>query len=113
MGRFSSIVKLNDLSKEDLKAILLNSNISSLKINRETLKKLNVDVCLPEVLIDKMIEKAYNENIGARALNRIVNELFEEALFDIFSNEEYEFKTLEFNETSIEDNKQYKILRKR
>ena len=82
IGRFSTIVKLNDLSKDDLKSILLKSKISTLKINKETLKKLNVNVKLSNKLIDNIVEKAYNEKTGARALEKVINELFDEAMFD-------------------------------
>lgn len=112
MGRFSSIIKLNDLSKDDLKNILLNSKISSLKTNIEMLKKLNIEVSMSDSLIDEIVERAYKENIGARALNKIINNIFEEATFEAFVMQTEDKKILKLDKHSIEDNKQYKFVKK-
>ncbi len=112
VGRFNCIIKLNDLKKEDLKNILLNSNISSLKINIDMLKKLDTDVHLSDNLIDKIVETAYNQHTGARALNKIINELFDDAFFDIFSTDVEDSLMLEFNDDAMENNKKFVISKK-
>ena len=112
IGRFSSIVKLNDLTKEDLKTILLTSKMNSLQANIEMLKSLNTKVILSDELMDKIVEKAYKQKTGARALNQIINELFDNAIFDVLSDAGTYELILEFDNNALEDNKQYKITKK-
>ncbi len=96
IGRFSLIIKLNDLTKEDLKNILLQSKISSLKANIETFSKLNINVIISDEIIDEIVKKAYIQNTGARSLNKIVDELFNNATFDVLSNGFNDKMTLTF-----------------
>lgn len=111
MGRFNSIVKLNSLTKENLKDILLNSESSCLKISQEELKKYNIYLNIPDKLIDQIVECAYKENIGARALNRLLSQILDDAIFDAFSQKDNVPLKINFQE-DLDVAKTYKIQKK-
>ena len=86
IGRFNTFIKLNELTKDDLKNILINGESSALKIYLRQLKEYGVNVTVTDELIDKICELAILKRTGARALNNIVNEIFEEILYKLFAN---------------------------
>lgn len=89
IGRFNTIVRLNSLTKNDLKNILLNSESSVLRLFTQNLANhLGVTLKFSDNNIDRICDLAYSQNTGARALNSIVSELLDDALFSIFSDSE-------------------------
>ena len=86
VGRFNTFIKLNELTKDDLKNILINSNSSALKIYLEQFKNFGVNIKITDELIDRICDLAINKHTGARALNNIVNEIFEDILYNLFSD---------------------------
>lgn len=89
MGRFNLLVELNSLSKENLKHILLHSELSVLKKYQQQFEELGVKITLSDELCNKICNLAYLRHTGARALNNIVHEIFENILYNLFSSEEF------------------------
>ena len=90
-GRISVIAKLNTLTKEDMKNILLNSHgyLQEVKDKFETLGK---HIEFSEDFIDNVCEEAIkNEKLGARELNYIINEKIEDIMFNMPSEDKIEY----------------------
>ncbi len=111
IGRMGKIVKLNDLSIEDLKKIILNPNKSTYLNKIELLKKLNVK-CIEETrdaIAEEIAKKAISKKIGARAIDSIINEMFSDIIFNI--NGAYENDIVEITKETVNNSKKY-VLKK-
>lgn len=86
IGRFNTIIKMNSLSKEDFIKILKEGELSNLKRYIEGLNKLGVNTKVEDALAEKIAERAISLKTGARALNSVTDECFENVLYEIFNN---------------------------
>lgn len=87
MGRFSKLVAMNSLSKEDIKKILTESNFSPLNTYRLFFESMNIEFSYDEAFIDYILEKALALNSGARSLKTVFDDIISSALFRIFAGE--------------------------
>lgn len=85
IGRFSYYIKMNKLTIEDFIKIMKTSKLSALKEYIEELKTLGVKVNINDNIYKKIAEIAYDYNVGARAINIVVSEIFEEILYELFN----------------------------
>ena len=97
IGRFSRIYQTNQLSKEMLKRILTSSLKSPYLYQKRKFELLGSYFELTDEELDRVIDKAYDMNTGARGLNNIVNEMCEELLASVVIDE---------NELDSDSNKQ-------
>ena len=112
IGRINCFIHLNSLSLDDIKHILVNSESSPLRAYREAFKQHGIDLYTQDKLIDLIAEKAYKMNTGARGLKVIVNQLFENILFDFFSTED-ELGKIKLTEKVLDDNSGgYQLIKK-
>ncbi len=86
IGRFRTIVQMNELNKEDFIKILKTSSLSPLKKYTEELEKLGIDFEVTDKIYDRLATQALKYKTGARALNIVVDQMFEDVLYDIFDN---------------------------
>ena len=87
MGRFSKLVAMNPLSKEDIKKILIESDFSPLNTYRLLFKSMNIEFSYDEDFIDYIAEKAIALNSGARSLKTVFDDTISSAMFRIFAGE--------------------------
>ena len=112
MGRVA-IVKLNDLTVQDIKRILLESDESALRIQEKLFKELGVKLTPSEEYIDAIAEQAEKRKTGARGLNTVVDESTWEAYGDAYTHLG-EYEEIILGKETIEDPKQYqKVYKKR
>lgn len=103
LGRISKISVLNKLNKEDLKEILLHSKNSPIL---ECMKRFSINDIkfkFNKDVIDKIVDKVYEQNLGARGLASFINKLVEEIEYESYNNKsikEVEF-TLEMFDKKI------------
>ena len=113
VGRMGKIVKLNKLSLDTLKEIILTSEKSPYMEKIELIKKMGIN--LSKTKIDEIAEEialiSSKRNIGARAIANVVDDMFSDILFDI-SNPEEKFSKLEISKDTVIDSKKY-VLRKK
>ena len=90
-GRIKVITNTKGYTKEDLKKILLESEISPLKNFDKNVKMLEgnriKNIIYDDEFIDRLCEEAYNKNTGARALESIVSSIQNMYLQDIITKE--------------------------
>lgn len=90
LGRFKTIINMRQLTIDDLVAILKTSELSSLKKYKEMFNEKGINLKVSDDLYRNIAEEAYKLGTGARALNVIVDELFEDILYDLFDDGEIE-----------------------
>ena len=87
MGRFSKMVVMNSLSKEDIKKILIESDFSPLNTYRLLFESMDIEFSYDEDFIDYIAEKAVALKSGARSLKTVFDDTISSAMFRIFAGE--------------------------
>lgn len=87
MGRFSKLVFMNTLSREDIKKILLESNFSPINTYSQLFKSMNIDFTYDDSFIEYVANEAINLQSGARSLKTIFDNLISSAMFRIFTGD--------------------------
>ena len=87
-GRFPIRVELENLTREDLKSILIEPKNALITQNRQLLETEGVSVDFTEDAVDEIAEIAFianetNENIGARRLYTVMEKLMEDISFSL------------------------------
>lgn len=86
VGRLPIIVELNNLGKEELRDIILNSDESELTSTINSLKELDIEIENTEEVIDYIIDDAIKNKIGARGLILTINSMFQEIFYEVANN---------------------------
>jgi ATP-dependent Clp protease ATP-binding subunit ClpL len=84
LNRFNAIVEFSHLTKDDLKEIV---NLMLSDVNK-TLSKKAMDVDVYEDVKDFLIEKGYDEAMGARPLRRVVEQEIRDKITDFYLDHE-------------------------
>ena len=106
MGRFPIHIRLNDLKKDDMKKILLESDKSPTKIEERIFKKLNCKLSFSEDAYNAFASRAEKLKEGARGLKGIVKESTAKALEDV-NNKRNKFETITITADTVDDNSKY------
>lgn len=85
MGRFSKLIAINPLSKEDIKKILIESDFSPLNTYKLLFDSINISFSYEDNFVDYIAEKAVILNSGARSLKTVVDDAISSAMFRIFA----------------------------
>lgn len=86
VGRFPIIVRLNELTREIYREIILQSDESELLAHIEFLEYLDVKVNNIEEVIELLIDDAMNKDIGARGLIATISNLFIDIIYEVANN---------------------------
>ena len=106
IGRFSKVIKMNSLSKQDLKKILLESNLSPLNTYRSLFDELGVEFKFDAPFVDFIATKAESLDTGARSLKTIFDDQISGALFNIFAGD---YQSIKLVNPSDNDGKSYEL----
>lgn len=104
LGRMGLIVQMNSFNVDALKKILLTSQSSILLLKKQFYNKLGVNLIYDDEFIDALCTKAYDLGCGARSLNTILNQIFSDLQFDIYTNQ---YKEVILSKDTVENYKQY------
>ena len=85
MGRFKTIIRMNTLSLENLVDIIKNSNLSEMKKYLSKLENMGIKVTIPDSVYERIAKLAHSYGTGARGLNIVVDNVFENVLYEIFN----------------------------
>lgn len=103
MGRFSKLVAMNYLTKEDIKKILIESNFSPINTYKHLFESMNIGFTYEDDFIDYIAEKAVALNSGARSLKIVFDDIISSAMFRIFAGD---YSSIHLTKP-IEDEKPY------
>ena len=87
VGRLPITVKLNKLTKNDLKEILTSTKNSIIKQYRDLIELDDVKLKVNEDALDFIADKAFENETGARGLKTIIEKTMNDAMFEIPSEE--------------------------
>ncbi len=82
IGRFSSIIVMDTLTKKDLKRILTEPKNSLLSQYMEIFRASNIDLNLPQGVLDWIAEQAWVKNTGARGLKSVLESCLSPILYE-------------------------------
>lgn len=108
VGRFSKLVAMNSLNKNDFKKILIESNLSPLNTYKRFFESIGVKFTYDEELIDYITDEALALNLGARSLKTVFDNIINDKLYEIFAEEKKEIHL-----TKPEKNKSYILKNKK
>ena len=81
VGRIEDIVKMSKLTRDDLKAILMDENIGAFSKKREIYKASGMDLSIEEDTVEAIIDLIEKESAGARAVKNIMNQFADNQYF--------------------------------
>ena len=111
-GRMPVIIKLNELSRENLKDILLNSDESKLRVVIESIDSLGIEIENLDIIINGLVDEAINAKIGARGLTKSVMNIFLKIFEDLGNNPDKYGKII-LGDNILKDNTDYKLIPKK
>lgn len=100
-----NIIQFNNLTEQDLITIIKESEISDLKLYKKLLEENGIVFNYDDSLIEEIAKEAYKLKIGAKGIKKVVERMFKDANFYIFSSNQY--KELTLNNDTVHDNKKY------
>jgi len=100
IGRLPIISVLNELTKKELKDILLNTNNSLVKQYTKMFAEENVNLIIENSAIDKIADIAINLKTGARSLKAIMEKIMINLMYNI--DQYYDSKEIIINSSFIE-----------
>ena len=107
-----SVVKLNDLDVAAIRRIILESDESAIKVQKQIFEELGVKLTLGDDYIDEIASRAVKRKTGARGLNTVVDESTWEAYADAYSHLG-EIDEIILGKDTVTDPKKYqKVLKK-
>lgn len=87
VGRLPITVKLDKLTRDDLKEILTSTKNSIIKQYKELIALDDVKLRVSDSALDYIADKAFENNTGARGLKTIIEKTMNDAMFEIPSDE--------------------------
>lgn len=111
IGRFPIIIHYNDLDTKALVDVLVNSEASPLKREREVFSKAGVKLTVTEDYMEAVARAAINMETGARGLKGIVKNTTWPS-YDKVKSESGVYREVVLDEKTVSDNKVY-VLRKK
>ena len=110
IGRFNTIVQMNDLTYDSFLKILKSKN-SSLKWNKEFFDKRGIKLTINEEACKAIADKASKSSFGARDLDSIIERALSVASFEIATNPD-KYSELIIDEETINNNEKYTLVKK-
>lgn len=83
IGRFGTIINLNELDKDDYYEILINSRDSAYTQYQDFFKAVNVKLTINSSVFRKIADEAFEKKVGARGLNDVLGTYLVDSVFDI------------------------------
>lgn len=111
LGRIKYIIKMKKLCVEDLVSIMKSGKKSPIKSYIDYFKNRGIDIIITDEMYERIAKLAFSFGTGARGLNLIVNKIFNNIYYEIFNSSE-EIDRIILGENIVEDNNDYKLIRK-
>lgn len=111
IGRFPTIVQMNELNYDSFIRILKSEN-NILNINKKFLETKGIDLKIDEEALKEIALLAIKQKYGARSLDEIVETALSVASFEIATNPEL-YSELIITPETIKDNKKYTLVKRK
>ena len=107
IGRLPIRVRLNSLTRDDLKAILTDTKNSIVKQYTNLVKLSNVNLKFSRNAIDFIADKAFENKTGARGLRSIIEQFMTDLMFDLPSENNVSSVTIDVKNNELVFKKSY------
>lgn len=107
IGRLPIRVRLNSLTRDDLKAILTDTKNSIVKQYTNLVKLSNVNLKFSRDAIDFIADKAFENKTGARGLRSIIEQFMTDLMFDLPSEDNVSSVTINVKNNELVFKKSY------
>lgn len=111
MGRVT-VIKMNDLSVDDIKRIMLESDESAMKVQEEIFKKLGVKITFTDSYTSAIAKDAAKKKTGARGLNGMIDESTWKAFDEVYCNRGV-YEEVILDEETAHDASHYQLVKKK
>lgn len=101
IGRFSTIININQLTKNDLYNIIKKGNKSALKNYELMLEDQGVELKINDKVYREIANIAYNGITGARGINKILNEILDDGLCKISNDSSISKITIQYSDNQF------------
>ncbi len=112
VGRFTNIIELNHLTKDNLIQIMKNPNEDLIKDKIKLLESLGIKVDIKDSVYEKLANIAIEKNTGARGLIAAIDNLFVKAISEISQNDGI-YEVLKIDEKTIDNPKNFTLIKKK
>lgn len=109
VGRFDTVIEMNQLTVENYVDIILHSSESALKYYERKLSKCNIKLELKEGTVEMIAKVAHSYNTGARAISRVIKNMFQEISYEI-RDDKKKFSTCIIGPETVEDYTKYELV---
>jgi ATP-dependent Clp protease ATP-binding subunit ClpX len=92
IGRLPVLTHMNPLDKKTLRAILTEPKNAIIKQYEKLFTMDDITFTITEQALDYIVDKAIEYKLGARGLRSLCEAIFTDAMFEMPSNDETEFK---------------------
>jgi len=92
LGRLPVVVSLDNLSKEELKRILIEPKNALIKQYIQVFKASGKELSIPDEAVNLIVEEAYKKKMGARSLRSIMEKVLLDTMFSAPSSVEKKIK---------------------
>lgn len=83
LGRITSIARMEKLGKEELKKILLHEKTGVITEKQELYARDGLELAIEEDVYDFLVEKMWKEDLGARSVRNVMEEVLKNYNFDM------------------------------
>ena len=111
MGRVT-VIKLNDLDVDDIKRVMLESDESAMKIQKEIFKKIGVKLTFTDGFATEVAKLAEEKKTGARGLNGIIDEATWKAFAEVHTHMG-DYEEVILDEETVKDASNYQLVKKK
>ena len=101
IGRFGTIININQLREEDFYNILKHGSDSDLETYKTAFNEQGVEVTIDDEVYRDIARKAFNTATGARNLGNIINTVLDKCLSDVSNNENIRSINIVFKDGEI------------
>lgn len=112
VGRFSNVIKLKPLNKDDLIAIMKNPNNKTIQEKINILNDLGIKSTIDEEVYNLLAEKALSSKTGARGLVSAIDSLFIKAMKEVSINQNT-YEEIIITKDTINDPKKYTLIKRK
>lgn len=92
IGRLPVLTHMNPLDQKTLRAILTEPKNAIIKQYEKLFSMDDIQFTITNQALDYIVEKAIEYKLGARGLRSLCEAIFTDAMFEMPSNDENEFK---------------------
>ena len=75
LGRISTIVRLEKLDRDALRAILLHDKVGAIALKKKEYKEDELELAIDPDVIDEIVERVWQQNLGARGITNVVEDI--------------------------------------